>query len=68
MFNNLIYSPPTHVLHCLNAKIYICTLVLNKNNDVLPLHDENIEDDIDQVEEITEDQLEGPVAVAPVVI
>jgi len=41
---------------------------LNKNNDVLPLHDENIEDDIDQVEEITEDQLEGPVAVAPVVI
>jgi hypothetical protein len=41
---------------------------LNNNNDVLPLHDENIEDYIDQVEKIAENQLEGPVAVAPVVI
>jgi hypothetical protein len=47
----------------------ICTLLLNSNNnDVLPLHDENIEDYINEVEEIAEDQLEGPVAVAPVVI
>jgi hypothetical protein len=41
---------------------------LNKNNDLLPLHDENIENDIYQVEKIAEDQFEGPVAVAPVVI
>jgi hypothetical protein len=35
---------------------------------ILPLHDENVDDDIDQIEQIAEDKLECPVAVAPVVI
>jgi hypothetical protein len=48
--------------------IYLYPSLNQNNNDVLPLHDENIEDDIDQVEKIAENQLEGPVAVAPVVI
>ena len=34
----------------------------------IPVHEEDVGDDVDQIENIAEDQLEGPVAVAPVVI
>jgi hypothetical protein len=37
------------------------------DNEV-PLHDENVDDNIDQVQNIAEDHLGGPVPVASVVI
>ena len=52
--------------------IRICMIFELDNLDpadwFIPVHEEDVGNDVDQIENIAEDQLEGPVAVAPVVI